>query len=337
MRTVPVFKENLTINEVSGALRNSLGLRYHVLAERVSLGRFDKPEVHQPDAITVSKGSDRIWQVQVRIAHSSGETNIRLDPVGMPGLRLVNRFGIARKVHRALLEAPSLGEDAVWRDSEIKRRLRHTVALKARARKNSEQWNFVSGWYGRMERAEELSDHFKLHYYLWLSLTSLAAATVPVLIAFAGSSDVASASVMRGVAAGLGVFVAATTSVIGVVQLGNRWRVYRTYSQSLEEAGWDYLASHDAKAAYPNFVAAVTTARRSFEREYLTQVAILQQSQAPADDKSGPNTLADSVPTADNTDSDPATRLQRLEELFAGNLLSPEEYEAKRAEIISTI
>jgi uncharacterized protein DUF4231 len=161
-----------------------------------------------------------------------------------------------------------------------------------------------------MEHAEELSDHFKLHYYLWLSLTSLAAATVPVLIAFAGSSDVASASVMRGVAAGLGVFVAATTSVIGVVQLGNRWRVYRTYSQSLEEAGWDYLASRDAKAAFPNFVAAVTTARRSFERGYLSQIAILQQSQAPFEVRSGALHLPDVPGNGLEWDDDAVARHQ---------------------------
>jgi hypothetical protein len=60
-----------------------------------------------------------------------------------------------------------------------------------------------------------------------------------------------------------------------VVQVGARWRLYRTYSQNLEDAGWDYLASKKAPdMAYDDFVAQVGKARRAYDREYLRNVAI---------------------------------------------------------------
>jgi hypothetical protein len=70
--------------------------------------------------------------------------------------------------------------------------------------------------------------------------------------------------------------------VLGVVEFGNRWRLYRAYVLALEEAGWDYLASNkkDDKddRAYNDFVAAVGKARRAFGRGYLDQIAVLQKT-----------------------------------------------------------
>jgi hypothetical protein len=78
--------------------------------------------------------------------------------------------------------------------------------------------NTVSAWHARMLGASRSSDRFKKVYY-WLYLVSaLAAASVPALIAAAGSSDAPTANVMRFFAAGLGVVVALATSVLGVVQ-----------------------------------------------------------------------------------------------------------------------
>jgi hypothetical protein len=164
-------------------------------------------------------------------------------------------------------------------DREIRHNLLKDVLNKTSAVDGSAQDNFVRAWYSRMQRADRLSDRFKLWYYVSLTLTSLAAASVPVLISAAGSSDVQTAILMRGLAAWLGVFVAVTTSVLGVVQVGSRWRVYRIYGQQLEDAGWDYLANSD-KSAYDHFVKVVNTAHRTYDSEYLSQVAALQDGQS---------------------------------------------------------
>jgi Protein of unknown function (DUF4231) len=180
--------------------------------------------------------------------------------------------------------------DQVRSDFEIRSHLLDDVTVKARATHFPQRKNFVSAWYGRMQRANQLSGRFKVGYYLSLAVSSLAAASVPTLIGAAGSSDAQSANLMRILAAGLGVFVAVTTSVLGVVQVGNRWRVYRIYGQSLEEAGWDYLASDGdgsgssdgEDSGYRDFVKAVTNAHRTYCREYLNHVAVRQESVASA-------------------------------------------------------
>jgi hypothetical protein len=166
-------------------------------------------------------------------------------------------------------------------DIEIRRQLRDDVSAKAGVASSAQRRSFVSAWYSRMERADHLSDRFKMWYYVAYSLTSLAAASVPALITAAGSSDAQAAKVMRFFAAGLGVFVAFATAVLGVVQVGNRWRLYRTYSQSLEAAGWDYMDGDGGESEYRDFVRAVTKAHRTYCREYLTQVAVQQGSAVP--------------------------------------------------------
>lgn len=167
---------------------------------------------------------------------------------------------------------------------EIRARLYHDVLAKASLEDFPDRRNTVSAWYGRMMGASRSSDRFKRVYY-WLYLVSaLAAATVPALIAAAGSSDATSANVMRFFAAGLGVVVAIATSVLGVVQFGNRWRVYRAYGQALEDAGWAYIETleADAQGAYRDFVTAISKARAAFQREYLAEVAVQAGSPAPA-------------------------------------------------------
>jgi hypothetical protein len=173
-----------------------------------------------------------------------------------------------------------LTDDGLLSASEIRRTLRADIMAKADIPHYPQRANFVSAWYSRMERANRLSNPFKVAYYVSLSLSSLAAASVPALIAAAGSSDAPAANVMRLLAASLGVFVAVTTSVLGVVQVGNRWRVYHAYGRSLEEAGQSYAYGADS-SGYPTFVRAVNNAFRTYDREYLNQVAVQQTSAAP--------------------------------------------------------
>lgn len=192
---------------------------------------------------------------------------------------------------------PEPGDDSViwealWKD----------VCNKAGADSGKRQ-NFVASWYGLMVNSGQQSDSFKKWYYILVILTSFFASAVPALIGFTNSSDSGTARVLRIVAAILGVLVAVATSVIGIVQLGNRWRVYRTYSQALADAGWDYLASKKTHKddlrhrrffgdkddkddpGYDRFVADVARARRAFDRDYLHEIAVLQRSPADSDGK----------------------------------------------------
>lgn len=163
---------------------------------------------------------------------------------------------------------------SAWRDEEIWSHLRDDVA--ARAGTVNGRQDFVETWYGRLMKAARLSDKFQIWYYISVALTSLAAATVPALIAFTTTTDATTANVLRIVASVLGVLIAFATAVTGVVQVGNRWRVYRTYAYALEDAGWAYLAAPDGDKAYTTFATAVTKARQGFDRDYMHQVATLQ-------------------------------------------------------------
>jgi hypothetical protein len=161
----------------------------------------------------------------------------------------------------------------VLKEKVIRRDLYLRVAAKADVAHSDVRTNFVKTWYSRMAKRGQLGDRYKFAYFFLIVINSLAAASVPALIAAAGSSDRSTANAMRLGAAGLGVFIAVTTSVLGVVRIGARWRLYRSYSQELEEAGWDYLSSKDGDSGYATFVAEVTKARREYDRDYLKEVA----------------------------------------------------------------
>ena len=143
-----------------------------------------------------------------------------------------------------------------------------------------------------MEKVGELSDSFKNWYYVSVTLTAVATATVPTLIAFTGSTDAFTAKVLRIAAAALGVLVAGVITLLGVVEVGNRWRLYRVYAQTLEEAGRAYLADNkeDDKddRKYNKFVTDVEQAFKEFGRAYLRQVAVLRQAPARTGDQRGP-------------------------------------------------
>jgi hypothetical protein len=173
-----------------------------------------------------------------------------------------------------------------WNDEERWRRLRDDVYVRAKARDSPDRERVVDDWYSQMVTAGRHSDKFKVWYYTSVTLTTAAAATVPTLVAFTASADVYTARVLRIAAAALGVLVAGSTALLGVVEVGNRWRLYRVYAQSLEEAGRDYLAGKDDKdLLYGRFVTDVDQAFRVFGRGYLNQVAVLGHAPAGSGDQ----------------------------------------------------
>lgn len=178
-----------------------------------------------------------------------------------------------------------------WDDKERWRLLKKSVDLKAKTENSPIKKNYVDSWHRQMENAGQASDRFKNWYYVSATLTAVATATVPTLIAFTGSTDAFTAKVLRIVAAALGVLVAGVITLLGVVEVGNRWRLYRGYVQMLEEAGRAYLADNkeDDKddRKYNKFVTDVDQAFKDFGRAYMKQVAVLRQAPPGNGDQAG--------------------------------------------------
>jgi hypothetical protein len=110
MSTITIPRADITTDEVSAALSEGLGPHYDVQpGMKAPLLGWGDPEESQPDDIAVGIGSGCPWRAQVRIDRQAGQTRIRVAPMGLMGVRLINTLWVARKVHRALLAAPGLG------------------------------------------------------------------------------------------------------------------------------------------------------------------------------------------------------------------------------------
>jgi hypothetical protein len=114
MATVTIARSDVTSEEVADALRRGLGPRYHVVpGMRITANSDTNPGQDQPDTILVGIGSNRVFRAEVVIARLPGQALIEVRPGGLPGtwpggLKLVNRFGVARKAHHVLRAAPGL-------------------------------------------------------------------------------------------------------------------------------------------------------------------------------------------------------------------------------------
>jgi hypothetical protein len=110
MSTVKIPSTEITSEQVGAALRDGLGDRYDVFpGTRMNRFPVGAPQPASPDEIVVGKGQNPMVRAQVRITRRAGRTDIRITPGGVAGDLLMNTFGIAREVRRALLEAPGLG------------------------------------------------------------------------------------------------------------------------------------------------------------------------------------------------------------------------------------
>jgi hypothetical protein len=109
MSTVTVTRGDLTTAEVVTVLRDGLGAGYNVLPG-MAIGQlaFQGLKQGRPNTIVVGTGDNRIVKAQVTITPQGGQTELRIRPGGVTISRLVNTFGIARAVRRALASSPSL-------------------------------------------------------------------------------------------------------------------------------------------------------------------------------------------------------------------------------------
>jgi len=107
MSTVTVPRPNITVEEVSAVLRNELGSRYGVTPSMTSRGLAKEVP---SDANSLLVSGSWFQRANVRIIPCPDRTEIDVSPgATYPGLiRLIDRIGIARKVHQILEHAPEL-------------------------------------------------------------------------------------------------------------------------------------------------------------------------------------------------------------------------------------
>jgi hypothetical protein len=108
MSTVTLPRSDVTVEEVTAALRAQLASRFTVTPSRMSTG-FGK-EV-PGDANTILVAGSWLERANVRVVPGVGSTEIQVSPgASYFGLiRLVHRVGAVRTVLHALQDAPELG------------------------------------------------------------------------------------------------------------------------------------------------------------------------------------------------------------------------------------
>jgi hypothetical protein len=111
MSTITVPRPDLTTDEVVTVLRNGLRPGYNVLPG-MAIGQLAFQGLRQgrPSTIAVGIGDGRLIKAQVTVSLRDGQTELRIRPGGITIDRLVNTFGIAREIRRALANSPSLSE-----------------------------------------------------------------------------------------------------------------------------------------------------------------------------------------------------------------------------------
>ena len=128
--------------------------------------------------------------------------------------------------------------------------------------------------------------------YSALRLTAiLGGVAIPVLVTWPG--PMATAAAARGMAAILGVTVAAASAVEGLFRFGERWRHYRRTVEALKAEFWlpaqlagPYRGSSDRRHAFPAFVERVEHLPREDVEAYF--VAVRPRDDTGAESSSRP-------------------------------------------------
>jgi hypothetical protein len=103
MFTVTIPRPDVTIEQVTDALRQGLAARYKVLpGMEVSLNPVGSPRPDDPDMLVVGTGSARLLHAQVKLLRQSGSTILHVTPGGaVPTLRLRGAMAPSVRCHHA--------------------------------------------------------------------------------------------------------------------------------------------------------------------------------------------------------------------------------------------
>jgi len=107
MPTLTISRSDVTVEEISEALRHGLGPKYTVLPGMgMNWNPVGGPRPDHPDMITVGATPTRLFRTEVKVSQQPGATTVHVIAGGIGPLpRLVNRFWIAEKVSRVLQTA----------------------------------------------------------------------------------------------------------------------------------------------------------------------------------------------------------------------------------------
>jgi hypothetical protein len=116
MNTLTITRSDVTVEEISEALRHGPGPRYAVLpGTAMNWNPIGRPRPDHADMITVATTPTRLFRAELKVSQQPGRTIVHVIAGGIGPLpRLVNRFWIAAKVRRVLqttlgcAESPSL-------------------------------------------------------------------------------------------------------------------------------------------------------------------------------------------------------------------------------------
>jgi hypothetical protein len=131
----------------------------------------------------------------------------------------------------------------------------------------------ASSYAAELRNADKQQGRWRRIYYEWRGFVIVASATITVLTAI--NLHGGAAFTVRAVTLGLSALVTVCTSLLELLQVNHRWRLYRQLRTSLAKLGW--RTAVDGEAASPasltdlgnGFIAAM----RDFERHYISEVA----------------------------------------------------------------
>jgi hypothetical protein len=107
MHTLTITRSDVTVEEISEALRHGLGSRYTVLPGMgMNWNPVGGPRPDHADMVTVGRTPTRLFRVEVKVSPQPGKTILHVIAGGIGPLpRLANRLWIAERVRRVLQTA----------------------------------------------------------------------------------------------------------------------------------------------------------------------------------------------------------------------------------------
>ncbi|WP_158894166.1 hypothetical protein [Amycolatopsis anabasis] len=108
MSELTISSAEVTSEQLVEALRAGLDPRYEVQpGKRMPSSAFGNPRSDQSDVILVE--SSPMVRAQVTLVYQAEHAVVRITPGGLLGNRLINTFGIARKIKQVLRGTPGIG------------------------------------------------------------------------------------------------------------------------------------------------------------------------------------------------------------------------------------
>jgi hypothetical protein len=157
----------------------------------------------------------------------------------------------------------------------------------------------TESYIAELRNADKQQARWRRIYYEWRGFVLVASAVITVLTAINLHGTLAFA--FRATTLVLSALVTVFTGLLELLQVNNRWRIYRQLRSTLEGLGWQTAVDGatappaSAASALTNLGNGLMTAMRSFEAHYISQVAAVDTS-ADEESQKKRNIKSDSAP-----------------------------------------